>query len=337
MSTDVPVPFRARRSMACAALGPELYFFGGVGAQTGTESILDVSDELWRYDTEARRWEAVERVGLWPTPRRCVGWAPLGGELVLWGGSGVELANGRRAYTFLDDMWAFAPQRGWRELDAPGPAARYWPAFESMGETIVLFGGYTEDALGKRKLDDLWRFDGSEWQEAPERGPSARYGTAGAADGVSALVFGGASDELDHSDVWRYAPTEGWTCLHADGAGGPAPRYCASVALHDSALLVFGGRSRRSPKENYNDLWRFDLHSGRWDKLQPNRVPHRYDGSTPFPGYHAKAATAVARRTLYVWGGEGRHGHVSDFWQLDLDSLAWELLQPARADDPILW
>lgn len=329
------VPFRARRSMACAPLGSALFFFGGVGANTGTGSILDVSDELWRFDVPASRWHPIERTASWPAPRRCVGWAPLGNGLVLWGGSGVEERDGGSAYTFLDDMWTFGTEHGWSELDARGPTARYWPAFEAVGETMVLFGGYTEDRLGKRRLDDVWVFLDGRWERRSARGPSARYGTASASDGDGLLVFGGASDDRDHGDVWRYDGD--WTCLRADGDDGPAPRYCAALGLHDRSLLVFGGRSRRSPKENHNDLWRFQLDEGRWELLQPNRLPHRYDGSTPFPGYHAKAATAVLDRALYVWGGEGRNGHVSDFWRLDLDSLSWQLLESARADDPVLW
>jgi hypothetical protein len=54
-------------------------------------------------------------------------------------------------------------------------------------------------------------------------------------------------------------------------------------------------------------------------------------------GITPKSATAVIDGALYIWGGEGRSGHVSDLWRLDFGSLEWELLQAARDDDPALW
>jgi hypothetical protein len=326
-----PVPFGARRSAACAALGRGLYLFGGVGARTRTESILDVSNDLWRYDVATRSWEEVARTEPWPAARRCAGFAALGGELVLWGGSGVDPGG----YTFLDDLWAFEPGAGWRELAPRGPGPRYWPAFGAVGGALLLAGGYTEDARGKRRLGDTWVLRDAGWRELAGDGPEARYGAASTAGADALALFGGAGEERDLGDAWLLRPDEGWEPLAA--GGGPAPRYCAATALAGGGLLVFGGRSRFRPKENHNDLWRLDLATRRWELLQPDREPHRYDGSTPYPGYHAKAATAVLDGGLYLWGGEGRSGHVSDFWRLDLATLAWELLQPARADDPELW
>ena len=100
---------------------------------------------------------------------------------------------------------------------------------------------------------------------------------------------------------------------------------------------MFGGRSRKDPKANYNDLWCFDLGQEQWRCISPNRTPHRYDAAAAFPGYHAKSASAVIDRQWYVWGGEGLHGHVSDFWRFSFDTLEWQLLQAARPDDPRFW
>jgi hypothetical protein len=71
--------------------------------------------------------------------------------------------------------------------------------------------------------------------------------------------------------------------------------------------------------------------------VHDNRSPHRYDASATYPGYHAKSAAALVDDRLYVLGGEGRDGHVSDFWRLDLNAMRWEMLQAARDDDPVLW
>lgn len=329
------VPFRARRSMAGTASDGSLYFLGGVGAHTGTESILDVADDLWRFDVHDLAWHSVDRVAPWPPPRRCPGWAPLGNALHLWGGSGV--ADG--VPTFLADHWCCSPSGGWGRIDAAASASpRYVPVFEPVDDVIVLFAGYTQDGVGGRMLGDTWIFSDAAWHPVAADGPAARYGAMAARHGRSIVVFGGCA-EHDLNDVWRFDVDDArWTELVRGGArAAPAPRYCGAVAVQDDRLVLFGGRSRRHPKRNFNDLWTLDLRTGTWENVSPTREPHRYDGSTDYPGYHAKAATAVVDGSLYLLGGEGLVGHVSDFWRLELSALRWELLLPARDDDPILW
>ena len=331
-------PFRARRSMTAAAWRGRIWQFGGVGANTLTESILDVSDELWSFDPLAGAWHEESARG--PGPRRCNGFAESGRALHLWGGSSVEQGPAGIRYTFLADHWALEPDASeWRRLPDPpsGPCPRYWPVFAPLGERLFLAGGYTEDALGRRRLGDAWLFDGpSSWLPAPE-GPEARYGAVSAAAGDAVYVYGGCSEQADLDDLWRF-DGDGWECISAPGAAGAPPaRYCASVTLSGGSLIVFGGRSRFSPRTNYSDLWACDLATGGWELVHPGTDDHRYDGSGDRPAYHAKAATATLGEQMYVWGGEGRRGHVSDLWRLRLDELAWELLQPARPDDPVLW
>jgi N-acetylneuraminic acid mutarotase len=303
MTHQSGVPPRARRSAVGAAIGSTLYAFGGVGAATGGESFLDVSDDLW--------------------------------ALVLWGGSGV--AEG--AHTFLADLWRFAPAtETWEQLDAgAGPEARYVPVFTTLGDGIVLFGGYTEDARGGRKLADTWLLDPSDGWTALDDGPGppARYGAMAAATERGVTLFGGFSDR-DLDDAWLLDEEGRWHELTA-GAPRPAARYYGAVAARGDELLVFGGRSRAHPKENHNDLWTLDIVTQSWRMRTPDREPHRYDAGARYPGYHAKSATAVIDGSLYLWAGEGLVGHVSDLWRLELSTLEWELLQSARDDDPRLW
>lgn len=353
--------------MAMAASGHCLYLFGGVGA-AGTESILDVSNDLWCFDTVQLQWSRIDADGPRPSPRRCVGWVEFRGALVLWGGSGIQQTpDGRLRYDFRNDLWRFSPAtRLWmlmRDTDdhllapfpAPGrpvaPPPRYTPVVQPVGRKMFLFGGYTEDRLGKRQLNDAWVLDGDSWAEIPKTGPEGRaagarwpglrYGCMSACSDRSVFVCGGFSDEGDHIDLWCLDPEAmTWGLLAADqGADGlrPLPRYCAAMAHFDGRLVLFGGRSRRDAKLNFNDLWIFDVAAGRWECVCPNREPHRYDASAEYPAYHAKSASAVLGTHLYIWGGEGRHGHVSDFWRLDLRTLRWDFLQAARADDPIFW
>lgn len=361
------VPFRARRSMAAAAFGEKLYFFGGVGSVTGTESILDVANDLWCFDTRDLSWREVRPSVPWPSARRCAGWTSHEDGLVLWGGSGVcSTPEGATRYTFLNDIWRFTPSAERWELlhdtddhravpadpeepaSCPGP--RYTPVLQSVNGELFLFSGYSEDRMGKRKLNDAWICRGTEWRRIPSRPrqgygagaewPGLRYGSMSACDSRAVYVCGGASDAGDHIDLWRFdMRARQWEQLSPDtiGADVPSPRYCAAMAVHGDALFLFGGRSRYRPKLNFNDLWTFDLASGRWRQVHENREPHCYDEAAEFPGYHAKAANATVGHDWYVWGGEGRRGHVSDFWKYSFADGRWRMLSAARSDDPCFW
>jgi hypothetical protein len=361
------VPFFARRSMAAVAMGSTLYFFGGVGANTGTESILDVSNDLWRFATNTMTWHEISRQGIWPSPRRCFGWRATADGLYLWGGSGLKIdgATGKTTYSFLNDLWWFEPQyERWTQLEESDnhekcpllentrPLPRYTPVFSEWQRNLILFGGYTEDRLGKRKMNDLWiRKSCGEWVEIIRDGgregydryaawPGLRYGSMSASLDGKLYICGGFSDGGDHIDLWELdCRNMRWRILSPDNDGTDVPmkRYCAAMVCFDGAIYLFGGRSRRYPKLNFNDLWRFSLVTLRWEKIQDNREPHRYDHDAAFPAYHAKSAVTLSGHQVYLWGGEGIAGHVSDFWRLDLKNQEWELLQAARRDDPKFW
>ena len=174
------VPFFSRRSMAATAIGSDIYFFGGVGANTGTESILDVSNDLWRFDTKELTWHGVAVNSIWPSPRRCVGWRSCNEGIYLWGGSGLKNdIHSKTTYNFLNDLWFFDPaKQTWLEIEASDdhtlcplenssqPPPRYALILHEDAGTLFLFGGYTEDRLAKRKMNDLWiRDEKGAWSE----------------------------------------------------------------------------------------------------------------------------------------------------------------------------
>lgn len=351
--------------MAATSHGSSIYFFGGVGA-TGTESILDVSADLWCFDADALSWRPIAHSStIWPSARRCVGWTTEREHLLLWGGSGISVeSDGVRKHNFLNDLWQFDPvAETWllvRPTDDnrhtpiddgdPFPFPRYTPVFQSVGNELFLFGGYTEDRLGKRKLNDAWVRSSNHWQQVPFSAktgygveadwPGLRYGSMATADEACVYVCGGFSDDGDHNDLWCFDMTSRqWHLLTPDHDSGTAPeaRYCGAFARYARRLFLFGGRSRRFPKVNFNDLWMFDLDAKVWSRLSDNRSPHRYDSAAEFPGYHAKSSSAIVGQHWYIWGGEGLHGHVSDFWRFDFQKLEWQLIQTARPDDPVFW
>lgn len=348
--------------MAVAACNSNLYFFGGVGA-AGTESILDVSADMWCFDTTSLTWREITHRTPWPSPRRCVGFSGSGNQLFLWGGSGIVSAvNSKTRYNFLNDFWAFdTTSETWAllaesedHLFCPGdevrPAPRYTPVFQIIGDKKFLFGGYTEDRLGKRKLNDAWMLREGVWStvfltanQGYRQGadfPGVRYGCMSASNRKDVFVCGGFSDDGDHIDVWRFDSERGnWELLSEDvvQSGVPPARYCAAFAYHEGRLFLFGGRSRRYPKINFNDFWIFDLKNRSWSLISDNQEQHSYSSEAIFPAYHAKASSIVSGSYWYLWGGEGVNGHVSDFWRYGFESNEWQLIQSARSDDPRFW
>lgn len=360
------VPFFSRRSMAAVAFRKSIYFFGGVGSG-GTDSILDVSNDLWRFDTANLEWKQIPYSEPWPSARRCVGWIVYGGDLLLWGGSGIcRTPKGDIRYTFLNDLWRFIlSQERWEllrdtddHLKTPFegnknylyPFPRYTPVFQSMKQDLFLFGGYTEDRLGKRKLNDTWVCRNENWYQLSSKElqgyskgaqwPGLRYGSMATSDERNIYVCGGSSDNSDHIDLWRFDMlANDWELLSqgSETSDIPHPRYCAAFSIYENKLFLFGGRARQNPKQNFSDLWFFDLITKKWQKVHDNRESHRYDAEAEFPAYHAKSASAAVEEYWYILGGEGQHGHVSDFWRYCFADNRWQMLQPTRSDDPEFW
>lgn len=356
MSARLPghVPFPAQRSMSAAWLGPEILIYGGVG-RSGSESILDVSSELWIFDTAAGSWRQVQRTRNWPGPRRCPGLVVIDEAIVVWGGSGLADAGDAVTYTFENDLWSFDTKaESWTQLmpgatspETGSPPPRYFPVLEKTPTGLVLFGGYGEDDAGGHYFGDTWVLEEGKWSPVTEHGrddvavgcsPLARYGAASAVVGDSIVIFGGFSGARDLADVWSYSPiNRAWACLWTgESTSGPSPRYCPAVAAYEGQLIVFGGRSRRESKRNFSDLWSFDVAKRRWRRLY-DHASHSHYGEALAPTYHAKSAYCTGDAGLWLLGGEGLRGHVSDFWRLDMPTMAWELIQRSRPDDPSFW
>ena len=350
------MPFPAQRSMGAVCVGTSIYLFAGVGKQ-GSESILDVSSDLWRFDTDLLAWQEIPATGSWPSPRRCAGMCAVGSRILVWGGSGVRAdADGVKIHSFLDDMWSFDTVDGtWTceqdqtHGDDPAsarPSPRYFPVFKPTLEGQMLFGGYTEDCLGHRNLRDTWVLTGRHWTRlddgsdvgGPLGAPVARYGAMSASVGADVYLFGGHGQGRDLADLWMFdGTTRTWELVDpGTQESSPSPRYAGAFGAYGSRLFLFGGRSRLRPKVNHDDLWSFDLQRGSWELIESSPGGGSGPGPTR-PGYHAKPAYCTQDRYLWMHGGEGTAGHVSDFWRLDMGRARWDLVQNPRDDDPAFW
>ena len=84
----------------------------------------------------------------------------------------------------------------------------------------------------------------------------------------SVILAGGYSDKsVGFMDMWRYAPSVGWTCLYESvrGSSSPLPRAMAATCVSGESLFLFGGMQQEgSQMLVYNDLWEFNVSSQQW-------------------------------------------------------------------------
>jgi N-acetylneuraminic acid mutarotase len=270
-------PIGAKESHAAAAIGTDLYIFGG-----------DATNTLSKYDTLTSTWTTYPQVG--PVARSKVAMAALGKKLYVCSGQGY-------VYATLNDLWCFDTELlTWVQLAAPGyalvsttlvtfneklyaiggynnnttyysnvreynPATNTWgnagymPVATAMGIAGVLNGNLFYHA-GNTTNADTWGTlytspTGGTWTKGPDA-PYARYLTAGAVVDDTLYVFGGAYPQM--TALCSYKVGEGWTLLNPP-APVPSARWGCSLTAIDGKLYLFGGTTGSA----LNDFWRLTL------------------------------------------------------------------------------
>ncbi len=149
------------------ATGPRTVTF----AEAGT-SLAALGDTLWSYDgsslwhLDGSSWEMAGTTGPSLPARTWASMAPLGANLVLFGG-------GTSDGGLLDDTWTWDGNT-WTQVNVGGraPPPRMGASVATLGSTVVLFGGWS-DANGDT-LSDTWTWDGTTWTQDDVSGPPAR-------------------------------------------------------------------------------------------------------------------------------------------------------------------
>ena len=85
------------------------------------------------------------------------------------------------------------------------------------------------------------------------------------------------------SNAWAFnIKLQTWRKIHeGERAGAPSARYCSSAVLFEHGLWLFGGDDggHKTSMNNYifnahfDELWRFDLRSYQWRKVEPRAGP----------------------------------------------------------------
>lgn len=213
-TTGTPPPLR--NAHAAAAIGSDLYVFGGrCGIDIGEAALND----LWRLDTATATWHAVRLAdgSPAPPPRSYAAATATAGKLYLFGGCGAG-STGR-----LNDLWEFDPTASaWRQLPSsdaiPG---RGGPGFVAAEGALFVIAGFAG-----RETNDVHRFHlATEAWDCPNC-----FSCTGAA-----------------ADAQQVPPEQQPACGHAAPVGLPPRSVCAVVAhgcggcAHKGHVVVFGG------------------------------------------------------------------------------------------------
>ncbi|MEM9155810.1 MAG: kelch repeat-containing protein [Cyanobacteria bacterium P01_F01_bin.33] len=193
---------------------------------------------------------------------------------------------------YADDDTDEAPV-GWVLTETQGfhpPPRDSASVFDIPGnDAFGIFGGYSEalDISGTTSptsntfFNDLFIFDASSrtWtRRSSGEGPAPRgFACAVYHEGTeSVLVFGGSHFEADFSaftyfdDLWRFdLSTNEWTEIQPVGPRPLARAGCGCDIIGDG-LFVFSGNGENFSTDN--ELWRYDIVSQSWARLQADDV-----------------------------------------------------------------
>eukprot|EP00698_Gefionella_okellyi_P009582 TRINITY_DN2450_c0_g1_i3.p1 TRINITY_DN2450_c0_g1~~TRINITY_DN2450_c0_g1_i3.p1 ORF type:complete len:500 (-),score=57.75 TRINITY_DN2450_c0_g1_i3:1522-2967(-) len=141
------------------------------------------------------------------------------------------------------------------------------------------------------------------------------------------LVFCGGGGDMDFKNhIMSYGLASQQWELIAAGGQPPPPSHTPTIAKHNSAVFLFGGRQGHvATATYYNDTFRLDLDSMAWTRLQCT-------GAIPPP--RNVAASTVFNDSLIVFGGVGPEGESNDVFALDLTSFAWTAVRTTGSVPP---
>ncbi len=223
---------------------------------------------------------------------------------VLFGGDGP---NG-----YDQDTWVFDGQ-AWTRLDAKGPEGRMLHAMASLGDKVVLFGGFADNDVA---FDDTWIFDGKDWARVNAAGPRARGGHAMATLGDKVILFGGmrAEKNAQHQDTWQF---DGVTWTRIDG---PAPdsRTLTWMTPVQDKLMLYGGWHGIAGEGGLvvHDTWTF---ASSWTQI--------FIPPVPATSIRSQAATLNGLGVLY---GHPINNAPAETWTTD--SQQWTRIQAPTPD-----
>ncbi|GIL55654.1 hypothetical protein Vafri_11205 [Volvox africanus] len=330
--------------------GSHVIMFGGEYVDVATDKT-HVYKDLYRFDTDKRRWSRVDAPN-GPPPRSAHQAVVVKNTMLLFGGEFTS-PNQERFHHYKDlwrlDLttweWDCLPTKG-------GPSARsgHRMGLQPLRNRVLLFGGFYDTGREVKYYNDLWELnlETMKWTSlgagpAGNAGagafwPSPRSGCGLAVVGDTLWLFGGYSkakddedEDLEHGkamdDVWACNLTTcTWERVKKAGmAPGARASFSLSVHSHPKAgprALLFGGVSDNEAKggedlssEFHNDLYTFNFERRRWyaAELRPpaSAVKGGKGGAAAAPAAGKLGCTEPAIIGTLRGGALQGHSHLS--------------------------
>lgn len=191
------------------------------------------------------------------------------------GNGKVLLFGGDWHYNYTNDLWLYDYNtNNWEEIKTElKPLGRDAHAFCPLNDSLfLLFGGRSS---GFNILNDSWIFNINtlEWTQLEiENPPPARYHHDMVnIDENKALLFGGMGQTNHMNDTWIFnLDSMNFTELKFDILkDGPLPHRRENVrmtSIGNKKIMLYGGWAYKV----MNDVWIFDLNTGKWERLESN-------------------------------------------------------------------
>jgi len=301
----------ARSNHALAAVGADMYIFGGT-TDSGS------SGEMFRYSTISMEWTALDAdavTGKWPNARSNHALAAVGTDIYLFGGSTFSGSSGELfRYSTISMEWARLDAAAGVTGTLPGARSRH--ALAAVGTDIYLFGGMTDSV----RSGELFRYStiSMEWTTLDTTAritgtwPSARDCHALASVEMEIYLFGGSTFSGSSGELFRYS-TISMEWARLDAAAGvtgtwPSARLSHALAAVGTDIYLFGGMTDSGSS---GELFRYSTISMEWARLAD--VSARWS--------HALAAVGTE---IYLFGGSTDSGSSGELFKLFLPAVhAW--------------
>jgi hypothetical protein len=308
---------RRQHAMVYDSANNKTVLFGGY------ESSL--YNDTWVYDYTDNAWTNMNPT-TYPNPRRLhtMVFDSRNNLTMMFGGItwSQYCRNDTWGYNYTTDTWT-----NLNPATSPSVRRSHAMVYNSVNDTMILFGGYNGTYLTDIYLNDTWAYNYTlnTWtQRNPATSPSARMSYAMVYDIANnrIILFGGYNGSY-LGDTWVYDySTDTWTNMNP--ATSPSARSGHTMA-YDSAnnrVVLFGGYDGSS---YLSDTWIYNYGTNTWTQVNPSTSPS-------VRSEHAMVYDSVKNRCV-LFGGYNGTARLYDTWVYSYADGIWvetEKYEPGR-------
>ncbi|GKT17492.1 hypothetical protein ADUPG1_011112, partial [Aduncisulcus paluster] len=225
---------------------------------------------------------------------------------------------GGQSSSHLDNLWKYdTSTRKWNKIVGMSLSHRSSHSACVIDDCMYIVAGETRQHF----VNDVWayHFLDNRWERIDGRmkthlKPPVRSGHACIAKNNKIYMFGGSIRQDDTkmygSDLWSFDPsTNIWESIEVDIS--PMARYGHTMTVVNNKIYMFGGFSG----QYCGDLWELSIvelesgiEHGKWEQISV---------SGPTPTARQMHASCAHNGELYISGGRGFEGVLSDLWKFD--------------------